>query len=166
MLATPVFPRGLTTPRAREGLTPGCLDSRCRSRSPTASVCLLNRPTPAIGARRLAPMRGVWLEKVGGPWSVSEVADREVIPGGVLVDVVAVRVPSYTRQVLTGELGYDLPAPLVPGPTCIGRVRAVADDVFGVGVGEMALCNSLYSSGEVVGSPDEILIGWTGTGSA
>ncbi|WP_432253230.1 zinc-binding dehydrogenase [Streptomyces sp. HNM1019] len=111
-------------------------------------------------------MRGVWLEQMGEPWAVQEVADREVRPGGVLVDVVAVRVPSYTRQVLTGELNYDLPVPLVPGPTCIGRVRAVADDVFGVTVGEVALCNSLYSSGEMSGSPDEILIGWTGSGSA
>jgi alcohol dehydrogenase len=111
-------------------------------------------------------MRGVWLEQVGGPWSVNDVADREVMPGGVLVDVLAVRVPSYTREVLNGELGYDLPVPLVPGPTCIGRVREVADDVFGVQAGEVVLCNSLYSSGEVVGSPDEILIGWTGTGSA
>lgn len=110
-------------------------------------------------------MRGVWLEAVGGGWSVGEIAEREIQPGGVLVEVVAVRVPSYTGQVLSGELGYDLPTPLVPGPTCIGRVRSVADDVFSVEVGEVVLCNSLYSSGEVVGSPDEILIGWTGTGS-
>ncbi|MFD2417721.1 zinc-binding dehydrogenase [Amycolatopsis pigmentata] len=110
-------------------------------------------------------MLGVWLEEPGGPWTLREVADRKVLPGGVLVDVLAVRVPSYTRDVLTGELGYDLPTPLVPGPTCIGRVRDVADDVFGVAVGEVVLCNSLYSSGEVLGSPDEILIGWTGTGS-
>jgi threonine dehydrogenase-like Zn-dependent dehydrogenase len=111
-------------------------------------------------------MRGVWLEEPGGGWSVGDVADREVMHGGVLVDVLAVRVPSYTRQVLTGELGYDLPAPLVPGPACIGRVRAVAGDVFGVAAGEVVLCNSLYSSADVAGSPDEILIGWTGTGSA
>ena len=111
-------------------------------------------------------MRGVWLEEVGTPWLVTALPDQEVMAGGVLIDVVAVRVPSYTRQVLTGELGYDLPTPLVPGPTCIGRVRELADEVFGVQVGDVVLCNSLYSSGDVVGSPDEILIGWTGTGSA
>ncbi|KZM74981.1 hypothetical protein AWN90_23540 [Nocardia terpenica] len=92
--------------------------------------------------------------------------DPSVVPGGVLVDVLAVRVPSYTRQVLNGDLGYDLPVPLVPGPTCIGRVVAVAEDVFGIEVGGVVLCNSLYSSAEVLGSPDEILIGWTGTGTA
>jgi alcohol dehydrogenase len=97
--------------------------------------------------------------------SVTDVSDAKLLPGGVLIDVVAVRVPSYTREVLTGELGYDLPVPLVPGPTCVGRIRAVADDVFGLRVGDVALCNSLYSSGDVVGSPDEILIGWTGTGT-
>jgi NADPH:quinone reductase-like Zn-dependent oxidoreductase len=110
-------------------------------------------------------VRGVWLEKVGGPWWIGEIADPEPLPGGVLVDVLAVRVPSYTRRVLTGELGYDLPAPLVPGPTCVGRVRTVADDVYGVRPGEVVLCNSLYSSADAVDSPDEILIGWTGTGT-
>lgn len=111
-------------------------------------------------------MRGVWLEEVGTPWLVADLPDQEVMAGGVLIDVVAVRVPSYTRQVLTGALGYDLPTPLVPGLTCIGRVRELADDVFGVQVGDVVLCNSLYSSDDVVGSPDEILIGWTGNGSA
>lgn len=108
-------------------------------------------------------MRAVWLTEVGGPWSITDVAEPEVRPGGVVVDVLAVRVPSYTRRVLSGELGYDLPAPLIPGPTCIGRVRAVADDVFNVDVDALVLCNSLYSSGDAVGSPDEILIGWTGS---
>ncbi|WP_345612148.1 zinc-binding dehydrogenase [Pseudonocardia adelaidensis] len=111
-------------------------------------------------------MRGVWVEKVGAPWAVREVPDPQVRPGGVVVDVVAVRVPSYTRQVLDGELGYDLPTPLVPGPTCVGRVRAVGEDVFAHRPGDVVLCNSLHSSGDAVGSPDEILIGWTGTGSA
>jgi threonine dehydrogenase-like Zn-dependent dehydrogenase len=109
-------------------------------------------------------MRGVWLEQPG-QWSVTDVADAKLLSGGVLVDVMAVRVPSYTREVLSGELGYDLPVPLVPGPACIGRIRAVSDDVFGLQAGDVALCNSLYSSGDVVGSPDEILIGWTGTGT-
>ncbi|MBF8187411.1 hypothetical protein ITP53_17045 [Nonomuraea sp. K274] len=62
-------------------------------------------------------MRAVWLEKIGGPWSVIKVADPVPRPVGVVVDVVAVRVPAYTRQVLNGELGYDLPALLVPGPS-------------------------------------------------
>ncbi|MEC3919172.1 hypothetical protein [Nocardia sp. CDC160] len=58
-------------------------------------------------------------------------ADPPVLPGGVLMEVLAARVPFYTRQVLTGELGYDLLAPLIPGPTCIGRAIALAEDVFG-----------------------------------
>ncbi|MEO3872629.1 zinc-binding dehydrogenase [Nonomuraea sp. B12E4] len=96
---------------------------------------------------------------------MTDVPDPVARPGGVVVDVLAVRVPSYTRQVLDGSLGYDLPTPLVPGPTCVGRVRGVAEDVFGHQVGDLVLCNSLYSSGDAVGSPDEILIGWTGTGT-
>ena len=108
-------------------------------------------------------MRGVFLEKIGAPVVVGEVADPVLIAGGVLVRVLAVRIPSYTREVFSGELGYDLPVPLVPGPTCIGLVEASAADVFHVEPGQVALCNSLLSSGDAGGSPDEILIGWTGS---
>ncbi|MGH8932510.1 MAG: hypothetical protein ACRDZO_18275 [Egibacteraceae bacterium] len=34
----------------------------------------------------------------------------------------AVRIPPYTAEVFSGALGYDLPTPLVPGPTCIGQM--------------------------------------------
>lgn len=60
-------------------------------------------------------------------------------------------------------MDYDLPTPLIPGPTCIGQVEAVAEDVFHLKVGQVVLCNSFYSSGDTSRSPDEILIGWTGS---
>jgi alcohol dehydrogenase len=65
-------------------------------------------------------VRAVVLEDVGEPVRVGTVPDPELVPGGVVVRVVAVRIPSYTEDVFTGTLAYDLPTPLVPGPTCIG----------------------------------------------
>ncbi|MBF6065175.1 hypothetical protein IU500_28230 [Nocardia terpenica] len=47
-------------------------------------------------------MRAVWLDKVGGPWRVTEVPDPSVVPGGVLVDVLAVRVPSRQPTFFNG----------------------------------------------------------------
>src|SRR5205823_754645 len=138
-----------------------------RDRASAAAGSDDHRVAEGFAQRRLRnadAMRGVWLERLSD-WSVTDVADADMRPGGVLVDVIAVRVPSYTRGVLTGELGYDLPVPLIPGPACIGRIRAVADDVFGLRPEDVVLCNSLYSSNDVIGSPDEILIGWTGTGT-
>jgi threonine dehydrogenase-like Zn-dependent dehydrogenase len=110
-------------------------------------------------------MKAVWLEAVGAPLEIRDVPDPIVNPAGAVVRVLAVRVPSYTRGVFDGTLGYDLLTPLIPGPTCVGQVVRVGDDVFDVAVGDVVLCNSLFSSGDIGGVPDEILIAWTGTGS-
>lgn len=110
-------------------------------------------------------MKAVWLEAIGVPLEIRDVPDPVVRPGGVVVRVLAVRVPSYTRSVFGGALGYDLPTPLIPGPACVGQVEAVGEDVFDIAIDDVVLCNSLLSSGDLTRSPDEILIGWTGTGS-
>ena len=96
---------------------------------------------------------------------IREVPDPVAVPGGVVVRVLAVRVPSYTRNVFDGSLKYDLPVPLIPGPACIGEVTAVGEDVFDVEAGDVVLCNSLLSSGDLTRPTVEILIGWTGAGS-
>jgi NADPH:quinone reductase-like Zn-dependent oxidoreductase len=110
-------------------------------------------------------VKAVWLEAVGAPLEIRDIPDPVVSPSGVVVRVLAVRVPSYTRRILDGTRGNDLPAPLIPGPTCIGQVECVGADVFDIAVGDVVLCNSLLSSGDLTQSPDEILIAWTGTGS-
>jgi NADPH:quinone reductase-like Zn-dependent oxidoreductase len=110
-------------------------------------------------------VKAVWLEATGAPLEIREVPDPVITPSGVVVRVLAVRVPSYTRRVFDGTLGYDLPTPLIPGPACIGQVECVGQDVFDVAVGDVVLCNSFLSSGDLTRSPDEILIAWTGTGS-
>ncbi|HVY16018.1 MAG TPA: medium chain dehydrogenase/reductase family protein [Rhodopila sp.] len=111
-------------------------------------------------------MKAVWLETTGSPLQIVDRPEPKASPDGVVVAVRAVRVPSYTRQVVDGTLGYDLPTPLVPGPACIGRIEQTGSNVFGLKVGQWVLCNSLLSSGDVSGSSDEILIGWTGNGTA
>ena len=110
-------------------------------------------------------MKAIWLETVGAPLEIREVPDPVPAPAGVVVRVLAVRVPSYTRKVFDGSLGYDLPTPLIPGPACIGRVEQVGEDVFDMAAGDVVLCNSLLSSGDLTRSAEDILIGWTGNGS-
>jgi NADPH:quinone reductase-like Zn-dependent oxidoreductase len=110
-------------------------------------------------------VKAVWLEAVGAPLEIRDVPDPVVTPSGVVVRILAVRVPSYTRRVLDGTRGNDLPTPLIPGPTYVGQVACVGDDVFDLAVGDVVLCNSLLSSSDLTQSPDEILIAWTGTGS-
>lgn len=110
-------------------------------------------------------MKAAWLETIGAPLEIRELPDPIAPPGGVVVRVLAVRVPSYTRKVFDGSLNYDIPVPLIPGPASIGQVVAVGEDVFDIEAGDVALCNSLLSSEDLARSSVEILIGWTGAGS-
>lgn len=110
-------------------------------------------------------MQALWLEAIGRPLELREIAAPTAVRSSVVIDVVSVRVPSYTRSVFDGSAKYDLPVPLIPGPTCIGRIVEVGPDVFDLRIGEFVLCNSLLSSGDATGATDDILIGWTGNGS-
>jgi hypothetical protein len=57
-------------------------------------------------------MRAIWLKAVGRPVQVVDRPNPILRASGVMVRVEAVRVPSYTREVFQGVLGYDLPTPL------------------------------------------------------
>ena len=110
-------------------------------------------------------MNALWLDDIGAGLTLRACPAPEARPSGVVVDIVSVRVPANTEDVLAGKPPYELPAPLIPGPACIGRVRAAGPDVFDLAPGQIVLCNSLLSSGETDGGADEILIGWTGNGT-
>jgi alcohol dehydrogenase len=111
-------------------------------------------------------MKAALLRAIGAKLEIIDQPAPRASSDGVVVSVRAVRVPSYTRQVMDGTLGYDLPTPVIPGPACIGRVEQVGANVFNLKVGEWVLCNTHFSSGDVTGSADEILIGWSGNRTA
>lgn len=111
-------------------------------------------------------MKAALFDQTGKPLEITEAPDPSPSASGAVVNVLAVRVPSYSAKVFDGSLGYDLTPPLIPGPACIGQIEKVGDDVFDLEAGDIVLCNSLLSSADIVGSPDEILIGWTGSGTA
>ncbi|MEK8171365.1 zinc-binding alcohol dehydrogenase family protein [Streptomyces sp. M19] len=75
--------------------------------------------------------------------------------------MLAAHLPAYTAALTQGVRGA-VPTPLVLGPSCVGRVTSVAEDVFNVEPGDVVV-NGLVSTGDVV-EPEEILIGWTGVG--
>jgi alcohol dehydrogenase len=92
---------------------------------------------------------------------LSEVPEPTLQGGGVLVEVLAAHVPAYTNAVVRGNRG-GLPVPLVLGPSCVGRVLAVAPDVFHVEPGDIVLDTALLDAG----GGDEILVGWVGLGGS
>jgi len=92
---------------------------------------------------------------------LSEVPEPTLKGGGVLVEVLAAHLPAYTNAVVRGNRG-GLPVPLVLGPSCVGRVLAVAPDVFHVEPGDIVLDTALLDAG----GGDEILVGWVGLGGS
>jgi NADPH:quinone reductase-like Zn-dependent oxidoreductase len=109
-------------------------------------------------------MKALWLDRIGAALELRELPAPAARRNAVVVEVLAVRVPAYTRRVFDGSLPYDLPVPCIPGPSCIGRIVETGPDVFHLAPGEVVLCNALLSSGEAEGG-DDILIGWTGNGT-
>jgi threonine dehydrogenase-like Zn-dependent dehydrogenase len=107
-------------------------------------------------------MRAWVLDSPGGKVRCDDVAEPASRGGGAIVRVLAAHLPAYTAEVVGNERG-TIPAPLVLGPTCVGRVESVAEDVFNVRPGDVVLANSLLGSGDVA-EPEEVLIGWTGVG--
>ncbi|GHF38794.1 alcohol dehydrogenase [Amycolatopsis bartoniae] len=102
------------------------------------------------------------MDEAGKPLRLGEVPEPRVRGGGAVVDVLAVHIPAYTAALTQGARG-DLPTPLVLGAAGIGRVRAVADDVFNVEPGDLVVATALLSTG-AADAPEEILVGWTGVG--
>lgn len=107
-------------------------------------------------------MQAWTLDDLGSALTLEEVPDPLVRSGGVVLRMLAVQVPAYTRVLVEGGRG-GIATPTVLGIGGIGIVEEVADDVTTVRVGETALCTGFLRSGRVA-EPEEVLLGWTGIG--
>jgi threonine dehydrogenase-like Zn-dependent dehydrogenase len=107
-------------------------------------------------------MRAWKLNEVGDGLRNEQVAEPVLRGGGVIIKVLAAAIPAYTGVLISGSRG-SIPTPLVLGAACVGRVEAVADDVFNVAPGDVVVDNALLGSGDA-DEPQEILVGWTGVG--
>jgi alcohol dehydrogenase len=112
-------------------------------------------------------MKAARLYEVGKPLKVEEVTDPTLRSGSAIVKVLCAHVFSYTREVINGERGYALPElPFTPGTGAIGIVEAIADDVFGLEIGQKVFCDPYIYSQNISAEPDGILLGWTGLAQA
>jgi alcohol dehydrogenase len=105
-------------------------------------------------------MKAARLHKPGSPLVIEDIAEPTTHAGGVKVRVLAAPVPSYASRVLGGLLPVPLPVPYTPGPSCVGEVEEIADDVVGVQPGEMVLCSAYHHVTPPGKDPEAILIGW------
>lgn len=104
-------------------------------------------------------MRAAVLEAFGQPLVVKQVPTPELGTGEVIVDVVATRVLAYAKDVLSGERGYVLKLPVIPGPGAIGRVRRTGPDATRLAVGDWVYCDPTVRSRDDALSPDITLQG-------
>ncbi|BDI28085.1 alcohol dehydrogenase [Capsulimonas corticalis] len=109
-------------------------------------------------------MKAARLEHLGAALKVENIGEPQLRAGGAIVRILAARVASYTDQVISGELGFTTPTPCTLGPTAIGVIEAIADDVFGLSAGQTVFCDAYIGSRTIGVTSDRILIGWTGLG--
>ncbi|MGW1865915.1 alcohol dehydrogenase catalytic domain-containing protein [Streptomyces mauvecolor] len=109
-------------------------------------------------------MKAALLRTFGSPLAVETMPDPVLGTGEVVVDVVASSVLPYMDEVLSGERGYLLHLPLVPGIGAIGRVRAVGPDATRLAVGDWVFCDPTVRSRDGGRTPDITLQGLSARG--
>lgn len=107
-------------------------------------------------------MQAWTLDDIGSPLTRESLPDPVVRSGGVVLRMVAVQVPAYTRVLVEGGRG-GIATPTVLGIGGTAVVEEVADDVTSVRPGETVMCTGFLRSGRTA-EPEEVLLGWTGIG--
>ncbi|MFI6053220.1 alcohol dehydrogenase catalytic domain-containing protein [Streptomyces violascens] len=109
-------------------------------------------------------MKAALLRTFGSPLAIETMPDPVLGTGEVVVDVVASSVLPYMDEVLSGERGYLLQLPLVPGIGAIGRVRAVGPDATRLTAGDWVFCDPTVRSRDDARTPDITLQGLSARG--
>lgn len=106
-------------------------------------------------------MKAALLKAFGSPLAIETLPDPVLGTGEVIVDVAATRVLAYAGDVFSGQRGYLLDLPLVPGAGGVGRVRSIGPDATHLAAGDWVICDPTVRSRDTAPSPDIILQGLT-----
>lgn len=107
-------------------------------------------------------MKAAILEEKGQALQIKDMPVQDLVPGSVRVKVTASHILSFTQYLFGGHIPVPLPTPYIPGPSAIGIVEEVANDVAGIEIGQKVFCNPYITSKEQTGVQDAILKGWFG----
>jgi alcohol dehydrogenase len=110
-------------------------------------------------------MKAAYLDKAGEPVSIVDAPEPELQAGGVIVRILAAPVLSFMKKVFSGELGYAMAAPWIPGANGIGVIENAADDAIGLAPGQQVFIDPYIYSHTTTNSYDGILIGMTALGT-
>ncbi|DBA72278.1 TPA: hypothetical protein ACH3X2_010582 [Trebouxia sp. C0005] len=93
---------------------------------------------------------------------VKQVPSPQLLPGSAIVEVLAVQVANFATDVISGALKYPHGQPsVVLGPSAVGKVLHVAEDVRDVHPGDIVYCDPMVGSHSNNGRHDCILQGWS-----
>ncbi|KAA6416415.1 MAG: hypothetical protein FRX49_13617 [Trebouxia sp. A1-2] len=93
---------------------------------------------------------------------VKQVPSPQLLPGSAIVEVLAVQVANFATDVISGALKYPHgQPPVVLGPSAVGKVLHVAEDVRDVHPGDIVYCDPMVGSHSNNGRHDCILQGWS-----
>ena len=111
-------------------------------------------------------MRAAILKAFGTPLVVESVPDPHIGPGTgeIIVDVIASRVLNYAHEVLSGQRGYLIELPIIPGAGAVGRVRALGSDATRLAIGDWVYCDPTVRSRDDATNPDITLQGLSARG--
>ena len=76
----------------------------------------------------MATHKAVVLSALDKPVSIESVPTPAAELGSAIVRVLAAKLQSYTREIFNGTRPYVLSLPLVPGPSCVGRIVSTGPD--------------------------------------
>ena len=106
-------------------------------------------------------MQKAFLSKAGIPLDIIEAPEPELQASSVRVRVLASHVLSFTDKVM-GGLFFPIPTPYTPGPSAIGVVEEISEEITGLKPGQKVFCSSLISARNNTPFPERILKGWFG----
>ena len=85
-------------------------------------------------------VRAIICNEAGQPLTVEHIPTPQVVPGSVLVKIIAATVETPTIQILSGKApGLNPPTPFVPGGKAIGRVNALGPDATSLHLGQLVM---------------------------
>src|SRR5579871_3074481 len=109
-------------------------------------------------------MKAAVLHAFGEKLRLENLADPVPGTGEVIVEISAALVLPYTSEVLSGERGYLLKLPVIPGCGAVGRVRSVGPDATHLSIGDWVFCDPTVRSRDDALAPDITLQGWSARG--
>ncbi|KAL9116261.1 MAG: hypothetical protein Q9227_000632 [Pyrenula ochraceoflavens] len=84
-------------------------------------------------------MRALVLEKQGDPLVLKEIPTPKPVHGSIIVKILSANLEPGMKTIISGERGFGLPHPCVPGARAVGRIAMTGPDTTSLREGQLVL---------------------------